>query len=240
VKRGTIRSVHADGIIFSKCTILNTAGDRGTVIVEASSSALTARLATLRHHHRPRHARISASVLSGSFRHPAAALSDVSAESHVAVEAGIGAVRIRLPNVRMPEVRPRSNYGHIERPHDIRRARLACRRVEAADLKFRHRGRDEQSRRAVEIVRVVPCLHWKPPRPSRVPKPWIGRFRWPRSCWWPPLFWLRDIDAALAQNIPERFARRRFKLASIPPTRTTPTAPALPRPGAVIFTRNGT
>ena len=38
----------------------------------------------------------------------------------------------------MPEVRPHSDHRGIERPHDIRRAGLACRRVEAADLKSRH------------------------------------------------------------------------------------------------------
>jgi hypothetical protein len=141
---------------------------------------LTARLATLRHHRRPRHARISASVLSGCFRYRATALPDLPAESHVAVEVGIGAGRIRLPNIRMPEVRPHSNHGCIERPHDIWRAGLACRRVETADLKFRQ-----------------------------------------RSCSRSPLCWLRDIDAALAQNIRERYARPRFKSASIPPTQTT-------------------
>src|SRR6266480_4409154 len=34
----------------------------------------------------------------------------------------------------MPEMRPRPKDGRIERPHELRRARLVCRRTEAPDL----------------------------------------------------------------------------------------------------------
>jgi hypothetical protein len=99
----------------------------------ARCNSVIANSVTLPSQRRMRYARISADIPSTSFRNRAATLPDVPAESHAVVEAGGGTVRLRLPHIRVPEVRSRSDDGRIKRSHGIRCARLACRRVEAAD-----------------------------------------------------------------------------------------------------------
>jgi hypothetical protein len=67
----------------------------------------------------------------------------------------------------MPEVRAHSNHCHIERPHDLRRARLACRRTEAADLKVRRGGETSKTGRLVEYLKsyVMPPPEITPAKP---------------------------------------------------------------------------
>ena len=50
---------------------------------------------------------------------------EVPPEPHAAVEARGGIIRLRLPNIRVPEVRSYSQDGRIERSHDLGYARLA-------------------------------------------------------------------------------------------------------------------
>jgi hypothetical protein len=82
-----------------------------------------------------RHARISTGILGANIRDRAAALPEVPAESHAAVEARSGTDRFRLPDIRMPKMRPCRNDGCIARPDGFGRARLACERIEAADVR---------------------------------------------------------------------------------------------------------
>ena len=51
---------------------------------------------------------------------------------HAAVEARGG--RLRLPDIRVPEVRLHSQGGRIERSIDLGRGRLARQRAKAADI----------------------------------------------------------------------------------------------------------
>jgi len=80
------------------------------------------------------HARISTGIARAFIRYRAAQLSEVPAESHAVVEAGVRTVRRRQPHLRMPEVRLCRHHGHTDRPHDLRRAGLARQRVEATEL----------------------------------------------------------------------------------------------------------
>jgi hypothetical protein len=58
----------------------------------------------------------------------------VQRESHVALEAWGGTIRFRSPYIRVSEVRSRSHHGGIQRPHELRYRRLACRRIKAAAI----------------------------------------------------------------------------------------------------------
>ena len=133
----------------------------------------------------------------------------------------------------MPEMRPRSNYGRIQRPHDIGRARLACRRVEAADLKFRHADETNKSGVQLKQFELYDASIRSHPGKTLVRKPWIRGFHWSRPCSWPPLSWLRDIDAALAKlpgnDLPGRALNQRRS-----PDTDYPTAPALPALGPLF------
>ena len=80
------------------------------------------------------HARISTGILSGYCRDRAASLSEVQPESHAALEAWGGTIRLRSPYIRVPEVRSRSHHGGIQRPHEFRYQRLACQRTKAAEI----------------------------------------------------------------------------------------------------------
>src|SRR6202171_4463077 len=80
------------------------------------------------------HARISTGILSGCCRDRAASLSELQPESHAALEAWGGTIRLQSPYIRVPEVRSRSHHGGIQRPHELRYQRLACRRTKAAAI----------------------------------------------------------------------------------------------------------
>src|ERR1700682_2595027 len=80
------------------------------------------------------HARISTGILSGCCRDRAASLSELQPESHAALETWGGTIRLRSPHIRVPEVRSRSHHGGIQRPHELRYQRLACRRTKAAAI----------------------------------------------------------------------------------------------------------
>ena len=109
-------------------------------------------------------ARISVIGFDASFHHRATALPEVRADADAAFRSRARTEWIRLSNIRVPEVRSCSRDERIAGSNAIRHARLACRRIEAADVR-----------------RVVSCLRSTPaPRPGR--KLWIARFHCSQPC----------------------------------------------------------
>ena len=77
---------------------------------------------------------ISTHRCDASFQHRAATLPEVR-NPYAAVRSYAWTGWIRLPHVRVPEVRPRSCSQRVAGSNAIGDARLACRRTEAADMR---------------------------------------------------------------------------------------------------------
>jgi hypothetical protein len=64
-----------------------------------------------------------------SFRYRAASLPEVPRTADASFKNRGRTIRIRIPDIRLPEVRPRSHHDHFQRPEGFQAARLAFRRT---------------------------------------------------------------------------------------------------------------
>src|SRR5450432_1919988 len=76
-----------------------------------------------------RHVRIQACAITLLLRYRAAALPEVPRTAHGSLENRGGTFRIRIPDIRLREMRSCSHHDYLERPDGYQPARLALREL---------------------------------------------------------------------------------------------------------------